>query len=122
MANPPEIWTFAVANLIAVGLGSAMTVLSLYAYVQNERATFRDAAFGFATLTFGMAIEPIYQLGVRDGYHPGGRELLALQTAEGIILSAGLGLLFYSIYRHDGGEQQTHTRVDVDPSSEETDP
>lgn len=120
MANPPEVWTFAVANLIAVGLGTIMTGLSLYAYAETSRQTFRQAALGFGTLTFGMAIEPIYQLGLRDGYDLGSRELLALQTAEGVILSIGLGLLFYSIYRHDRGGHRTHTRVDVDQSSDET--
>lgn len=120
MANPPEVWTFAVANLIAVGLGTVMTGLSLYAYGDTGRRTFRQAALGFGFLTAGMAIEPIYQLGFREGYNLGGRELLALQTAEGVILSAGLGLLFYSIYRHGQSGGRTRTRVEPDRSPDET--
>lgn len=121
MANPPELWTFAIANLVAVGLGTIMTGLSFYAYyVRQRRRSFRDATAGFGVLTLGMAIEPFYQLGIREGTTPGGRELLALQTVEAVLLGIGFGLLFYSIYRHDSDRQQRYTKV-VQTSEESKD-
>lgn len=112
MADPPELWTFVLANIIAVGLGTVMTGVSLYAYYARRRRSFRDTTVGFGTLTVGMGIEPLYQLGIKEGATPGGRELLALQTIEAVLLGIGFGLLFYSIYRHDSGGSRQYTNVE----------
>jgi hypothetical protein len=104
MAEPPELWTFAIANLVTFGLGFVLTGLSYYAYrTDGHRRSFRNATIGFGLLTLGMAVAPVYQLGIRGDYNLGGRELLALQTVEGALLAAGLGMLFYSIYWHNRG-------------------
>lgn len=118
MANPPELWTFILANAIAIGLGTVMTGLSFYVYYVGRRRSFRDATAGFGILTLGMSVEPVYQLGVRDEIAPSGRELLALQTVEGVLLGVGFALLFYSIYRHDSG--RSRERTDVERSFRET--
>lgn len=111
MANQPELWTFVLANLVAVGLGTIMTGLSFYAYyLRQRRRSFRDATAGFGLLTLGMAVEPVYQLGIKHPSTPGGRELLVLQTGEAILLALGFGLLFYSIYRHDSDRSQQYTK------------
>lgn len=123
MAEPPELWTFALANLVTFGLGFVLTAMSYYAYLTNRRRrSFRNATLGFGLLTLGMAVAPIYQLGVRRDYNLGGRELLALQTVEGALLAAGLGLLFYSIYRHNHGGQRPErsTAEYTQGSSDET--
>jgi hypothetical protein len=112
MANPPELWTFTIANFVTFGLGSILTALSFYAYRTNgRRRSLRDATVGFGFLTLGMVVEPVYQLGFRGDFRLNGRELLALQTIEGVLLSLGLGLLFYSIYVHGRGERTIHARV-----------
>lgn len=123
MAEPPELWTFALANLVTFGLGLVLTAMSYYAYLTNgRRRSFRNATLGFGLLTLGMAVAPIYQLGIRGDYDLGGRELLALQTVEGALLATGLGLLFYSIYRHNRGGQRPrrNTTEYAQGSSDET--
>lgn len=123
MADPPELWTFAIVNLLTFALGFVLTGLSYYAYHNDGGSrSFRNATVGFGLLTLGMAVAPVYQLGIRGDYDLGGRELLALQTVEGLLLAAGLGMLFYSIYRHNRGGRRTHgdaTRS-IQDSSDET--
>jgi hypothetical membrane protein len=102
MANPPELWTYAFANLVPFVLGTLLSVLSFSAYrASGYRRSFRDATAGFGFLTAGIAVAPIYQFGVKGQPGLAERELLAVQTVEGICLGIGLGLLFYSIYRHE---------------------
>lgn len=123
MAEPPEFWTFAIANLVTFGLGFILTGLSYYAYRANgQHRSFRSATIGFGLLTLGMAVEPAYQVGIRGDYNLGGRELLALQTIEGVLLGVGLGMLFYSIYRHNRGGQrpERHTTEYIQDSGDET--
>lgn len=123
MAEPPEFWMFAIANLITFGLGFSLTGLSYYAYRANRHSrSFRSATVGFGLLTLGMAVEPVYQMGIRGDYNLGGRELLALQTIEGVLLGVGLGMLFYSIYRHNRGGQRTerYTAEYTQDSGDET--
>ncbi len=108
MAGPPELWTFVLANLFVFGFGATLTTLSYYAYRVNGREqSFRTSTLGFGVLTVGGVVEPVYQLGLRGDYLITGRELLVLQTIEGVFLAVGLGLLFYSIYIHND-----RTRVD----------
>ncbi|MFB6300430.1 MAG: hypothetical protein ABEH65_09235 [Halobacteriales archaeon] len=96
-ADPPELWTFILSNLIVLILGSILTILSYQTYRRNGRRPLRVATFGFAAITVGALIEAFYQLGVRGSYELGGRELLALQTIEGMLIAIGLAALFYSI-------------------------
>lgn len=101
MAEPPELWTFLLANLFVFGFGATLTTLSYYAYRVNDRKpSFRLSTIGFGVLTLGGVVEPIYQLGLKGDYLISGQELLALQSIEGVFVALGLGLLFYSIYVH----------------------
>lgn len=109
MADPPELWTFALANLFVFAFGAVLTALSYYAYRANDRRpSFRTSTVGFGVLTLGGVVEPLYQLGLKGDYHLSGREMLALQTIEGVFVALGLGLLFYSIYVHGSGPQRRH--------------
>lgn len=109
MAEPPELWTFLFANLFVFGFGATLTTLSYYAYRINDRkSSFRISTIGFGVLTVGGIVEPIYQLGLKGDYSVSGRELLALQTIEGIFVAIGLGLLFYSIYIHNTDAEQKY--------------
>lgn len=102
MTEPPELWTFLLANLFVFGFGATLTTLSYYAYRVNDRqSSFRLSTIGFGVLTIGGVVEPLYQLGYKGDYQISGRELLALQTMEGVFVAIGLGLLFYSIYVHN---------------------
>lgn len=118
MAEPPEFWTYLLANLFVFGFGATLTALSYHAYRVNDRKpSFRTSTLGFGVLTVGGVVEPVYQLGLRDDYLISGRELLALQTMEGAFLAVGLGLLFYSIYIHNS-RPQVHRLEHPDGSSE----
>lgn len=118
MAEPPELWTFLLANLFVFGFGATLTTLSYYAYRVNDRLpSFRLSTIGFGVLTIGGVVEPIYQLGIRGDYSVSGRELLALQSIEGVFVAVGLGLLFYSIYIHDSGSDG-YTIETLDQSTE----
>lgn len=118
MAEPPELWTFLVANLFVFGFGATLTTLSYYAYRTNDRRpSYRLSTIGFGVLTLGGIVEPLYQLGYRGDYQISGRELLALQTMEGVFVAIGLGLLFYSIYIHKAGSRSERVEQ-LDPTSE----
>lgn len=98
MAEPPEFWLFTVTNVIVFVLGSIVTMMSYLAYrSQPASRSFRNSTLGFAFITLGGAVEPIYQLGVRGDYNLDGREILAMQGAEGILIAVGLALLFFAI-------------------------
>lgn len=108
MAEPPEFWTFVLTNFMMFGFGIVLTALSYLAYRANEtRRSLRNATIGFGLLTVGGLVAPAYQLGVRGTYELGGRELLVVQSVEGLFLASGLGMLFYSIYRHSGRSRTT---------------
>lgn len=101
MAEPPEFWTFVLSNAIVGVLGVVLTGLSLLAYRRDPtKRTFVLAATGFGAITLGSLVEAIYQLGIRGSYWLGGRELLALQTVEGVLIGVGLAVLFYAIRRY----------------------
>lgn len=118
MAEPPELWTFLLANLFVFGFGATLTTLSYYAYRTNGRRTsYRISTIGFGVLTLGGIVEPLYQLGYRGDYQISGRELLALQTMEGAFVAIGLGLLFYSIYIHNS-KSRAERMGELAPTSE----
>ncbi|MFB6359786.1 MAG: hypothetical protein ABEH59_00525 [Halobacteriales archaeon] len=118
MAEPPELWTFLIANLFVFAFGATLTTLSYYAYRTNDRRpSYRLSTIGFGILTLGGVVEPLYQLGYSGDYQISGRELLALQTMEGAFVAIGLGLLFYSIYIHRSGSRSERVEQ-LDPASE----
>ncbi len=116
MSDPPELWTFLFANLFVFAFGATLTTLSYYAYrSQGRPSSFRLSTWGFAALTMGGIVEPLYQLGIKGDYNISGRELLALQSMENTFFAIGLGLLFYSIYIHRT-QTQLHQIERLDPS------
>lgn len=101
MAEPPELWMFIASNIVVLGLGGALTVLSYGAYRRNNRKrSFRDATLGFGLITLGSVVEAVYELGIRGSYELGGRELLALHTVEGVFIALGLAAVFYSVHQY----------------------
>lgn len=97
MSEPPELWAFLFSNLIVLLFGGGMTALSLLAYRRSGTRQFRGAAVGFGLITVGALTEAAYQLLLRRSYELPGRELLALQTVEGVLIALGLAALFYSL-------------------------
>lgn len=118
MAEPPEFWLFTATNVIVFVLGSIITLMSYLAYRAKPMSrSFRNATLGFAFITLGGAVEPIYQLGVRGDYNLDGREILAMQGAEGILIAIGLALLFIAItgYGRSDPAITYSTRIDDTP-------
>ncbi len=118
MAEPLEFWTFVLTNFMMFGFGFLLTGLSYFAYRRDtSRVALRNATIGFGLLTIGGLIAPIYQIGYKTQYQLDGRELLAVQSVEGLFLAAGLGMLFYSIYRYSNGRQ--YNNIDTFETVEE---
>lgn len=109
MAEPLEFWTYVLTNFMMFGFGLMLTGLSYFAYrTDTTRVALRNATIGFGLLTIGGLVAPLYQIGYKTQYQLDGRELLAIQSVEGLFLAAGLGMLFYSIYRYSNGGQYQH--------------
>lgn len=118
MAEPIEFWTYVLTNFMMFAFGIVLTGLSYFAYRSGQRRpSLRNAMVGFGLITIGGLIAPAYQLGIRGAYDLGGRELLVVQSVEGLFLAAGLGMLFYSIYHYSNGSKQWHGN-DVDTSDD----
>lgn len=98
--GPPELWAYVLSNLLLLGIGSVLTMLSVLAYRRMDRRALLGAAVGFGVVTIGSLVEAIYELGIRGSYELSGRELLALHTVEGVLIAAGLGVLFLSVRRY----------------------
>ena len=102
------------AVLIVNGLvflfGCAMTGLSLAACRTTDgNRSYRWSTVGFALITVGCVVEPVFQYGIRRDWEITGAELLYLQAMEGAFFALGLGILFVSIYRYGRGEADTGT-------------
>lgn len=100
MAEPPELWTFIASNVLILCTGGVMTALSLSAYRRSRERSFGIAVIGFGLITVGGIADIVYELGIRQSYDLGGRELLALHTVQGVIIALGLAALFYSLREH----------------------
>lgn len=100
MAQPLEFWTFVVTTVFVLLLGGTMTVLSYLAYRREDKRSLWVAGFGFGLVTTAGVIAAVYQLGIKRSYVLSGRELLSLQTIQGIVLTLGLLALIYSITKY----------------------
>jgi len=113
MAEPPELWMFFIAHFLLFGVGALLTGFSYLAYRASGRSwTFGLSTIGFVFVTLGGVLEPMYELTVKGAYSLYGRELLLLQTAEGLLISIGLGLLFYSVYRYNRSPAHRVSTID----------
>lgn len=121
VAEPPELWTFLASNVVVLLFGSILTVVSYITYYRNDREHFRCAAAGFGLVTLGGLSELIYQLGVKGSYWLGGRELLAVQSVEGLLIGFGLATLFYSIYSYSPRQPDLTEWEDVSDVQSDTD-
>lgn len=101
MANPPELWAFILANTGVFLISGVLLGLSFVAYRQSHgQLSYRLAALGFGAVMLGGLVEPLYQLVVRGDTFVTQTELLWLQSSEGLLIAAGLGLLYVAIVRH----------------------
>lgn len=104
MAEPPELWTFVLANTGLFLVSSLLTTLSFVAYRQSGgRWSYLLATAGFGFVILGGLVEPLYQLVVAGDYDVSGAELLWLQAGEGVLIAIGLGLLYVAITNHGRG-------------------
>lgn len=119
MAEPPEFWTYVIANFTMFGFGVVLTGLSFFAYrADSTRRSLRNATVGFGFLTVGGLVAPVYQLGLKGEYSLSGRELLVVQSVEGLFLAAGLGMLFYSVYHYSDGSRHRYVEG-LDPTNDD---
>lgn len=100
MSEPPELWALLVVNSILFVAGSVLTALSYRAYRRYRRLPLRSAAAGFALITIGSVLELVYEVGIRGWNDLNGRELLALQTVESLLIAAGLVVMFYALAQY----------------------
>lgn len=118
MAEPIEFWTFILTNFMMFAFGLILSTVSYLAYrADRGRISLRNATIGFGLLTIGGLVAPAYQLGFRGAYELSGRELLIVQSIEGLFLAAGLGMLFYSVYRHGKRTRERHVES-LDPTND----
>lgn len=111
-----EIWALIAVNFLGFFLGAIITSLSYYAYRSSDRKTsLRNATIGFGLLTLGIAIEPVYQVGVEGTHVLASDQNITLQLIEGAVISLGLLVLFFSIYKYrTRSHRQTVTINGVD--------
>lgn len=100
MATDLHLLAFLLANLFVLALGVTLMAVSYEAYRRWNRPTLRMAAVGFGLVTLGAILEAVYQLGIRQTYYVTGLELLGLQIAESLLITAGLLALVYSLLRY----------------------
>ena len=100
----PELWAFILANVSLFAVASVLAGLSYLAYRRGDgRSSYMHACIGFGLVVLGGLVEPLYQLVVLGGYNITEKELLLLQTGEGLLIASGLGTLFYAITSHSRG-------------------
>ena len=116
VADALEVWALIAVNFLGFFLGAIITGLSYYAYRRGEKRTsLRNATIGFGMLTLGIAIEPVYQLGIEGTHVLASNQNITLQLIEGTVISLGLLVLFFSIYRYSSrSRRQTVTINGVD--------
>lgn len=100
MSEPPELWVFALSNVLVLALGGLLAALSLRAYLRFDRGPLGVAALGFGLITVGSLVEVVYEVGIRGSFFLTQRELLTLHSVEGVLIALGLAALFYSIRRY----------------------
>lgn len=101
MDNQMRMCAFLLASTGMFLISSLLTGLSYIAYRQSEkRSTFLVATAGFGFVVLGGLVDPVYLSVVKASYHLAREELLWLQTGEGVLITVGLGLLFYAITNH----------------------
>lgn len=97
--QPPEFWTTLSSNILVLLMGGALTVISYLAFRRERDRSFQIAALGFLFLVLGNITLMIYQIFVNRSYFLGGRELLGIQTIQGVLIALGFLFLLYSLYR-----------------------
>lgn len=119
MDSPPELVAFILANTGIFLVSALLAGLSFHAYRQSDgKRTFRLAGIGFGFVCLGGLVEPMYQLVVRGDSNINGTELLWLQSGEGLLITIGLGLLFYAITRHSSEHSSTTNAYDLQTEGE----
>lgn len=118
VAGMLKVWALVGVNFLGCFLGAIITAVSYYAYRSGEpNPSLRNATAGFGLLTLGIAIEPIYQVGVEGTHVLASDQNVTLQLVEGAVISLGLLVLFASIYRYSSRSRRrtvTVTGVDDD--------
>jgi hypothetical protein len=96
-----EVWALVAVNFSGVALGTIITGVSYVAYGSHDRdRALVNATIGFALITLGMTMEPLYQLGIRWSHVLASEQNVLLQILEGTVFALGFLILFLSTFRH----------------------
>lgn len=81
-----------VVRTLVLIMGLSIAYLSYRAYNRTDSRYLRDAAIGFAIVTFGIFVEGAL-------FEFGGMELVFVHIIESIVVAIGFGVLLYSLLR-----------------------
>lgn len=96
-----DLWVLIGVNLFEFVLASVITGVSFFAYRSTDRKPpLLNATIGFGLITVSTAVEPTYQFVIAGDYTLTTEQSIDLQIAEGVLLSLGLLVLFFSVYRY----------------------
>lgn len=96
-----DLWVLIGVNLFEFVLASVITGVSFFAYRSADRKPpLLNATIGFGLITVSTAVEPTYQFVIAGDYTLTTEQSIDLQIAEGVLLSLGLLVLFFSVYRY----------------------
>lgn len=112
VAETLKVWALVAVNFLGFFLGAVLTALSFHAYRSGDpNPSLRNATIGFGLLTLGTAVEPIYQVGVEGTHVLASDQNVSLQLIEGTLISVGLLVLFFSIYRYQSASRRRTVTV-----------
>lgn len=96
----PELPWLIVSVALVTAFGSALAVLSYWAYWRTGQRQLCLSALGFVLVTLGGLAKIVYQFGVVQRLVLTSTELVRLQVIEGFLLGIGLVLLVYSLRQY----------------------
>jgi hypothetical protein len=119
MVSEVGYWVYVFANIGVVSLCGLLGGLSLLAYYREpESRSYAIASFGFFTILLGGMTEIVYTVFVAVAFTLSANQFLFLQAGEDILITLGLGLLFYAITQHSPTSLQEDTSVQLDASND----
>lgn len=101
MASELQFVAFLGLKVILAVAGGLLTIVSYRTYTRNRQLAFKLTTFAFAMVTLGALVEGIYALvdvWLHGSYRLIGPELIAINSAESVLILVGFGFFFYSIH------------------------
>ena len=106
MASEFTFVAFLGLKAILAVAGGLLTVVSYRTYTRNRKLSYKLTTFAFAMVTLGAVVEGVYALvdvWLHGSYRLIGPELIAINSAESVLILVGFGFFFYSIHTINPG-------------------